>query len=224
MFGERKPSGFWRVQHARSYTSYDEDSGFDSQARFYMDYSHRISKGIIERQLDYKNREPTGLISVFASLDAARKRSSELSQKGCQDVTIASISTTSLQEDILKIQFWNPTVKGLEIVELPVLRNEYTILFSTPEVLARLNVNSRSEPTISVLDGEKHGLPGDTLSLAFHGKLRLHEDVRDLISPGTVILASQTRGSPPDGLPDDIDGLSPPSPPHGLNEPTPGIH
>lgn len=76
-------------------------------------------------------------------LDAARKRSSELSQKGCQDVTIASISTTSLQEDILKIQFWNPTVKGLEIVELPVLRNEYTILFSTPEVLARLNVNSR---------------------------------------------------------------------------------
>jgi hypothetical protein len=32
-----------------------------------MDYSHRINSIMVDKQLEWKNRQPTGLISVFDS-------------------------------------------------------------------------------------------------------------------------------------------------------------
>ncbi|KAF4627526.1 hypothetical protein G7Y89_g10623 [Cudoniella acicularis] len=104
---------------------------------FYMDFSHRINKCMIEMQLDWGNREPTGLISVFDSIDAARKRYNYFIAKGFTGVTISSISTTSLRQEILPIRFSNG------MVYLPVLRNDSTLFFSTSDAQNYLRVYRR---------------------------------------------------------------------------------
>ena len=60
-------------------------------------WSHRINKKMIDRQLNWKNREPTGLISMFSSEYSAIKRKGELIRKALQGVWIARISITSLE-------------------------------------------------------------------------------------------------------------------------------
>lgn len=138
MSGEqrRTPDRFWRVQHTNSHTLYDTDDGFNSQVHFYMDYSHRINKDMVERQLDWRNREPTGLISVFASLDAARKRRDYLIERSYQHVVLVSISTATLQDETLRIRFLDG------ILNLRVHRNDSTLFFSTSEAVMTLGIRS----------------------------------------------------------------------------------
>ena len=105
---------FWCVQHAQSHTKHT-DKGFDS--------IHGLDKDLIERHIDWRDRLPTALISVFSSLLQAEKRARFLYAQGCQNVTIAKVSGASVYESTLTV---NPSAT----YALPVLRNDQTILLS----------------------------------------------------------------------------------------------
>lgn len=62
----KRPKAFYRVQHDRSFTLYDDD-GFEARGHYTMDCGHWINRRKLEQHLNWNDRspEPSPFISVF---------------------------------------------------------------------------------------------------------------------------------------------------------------
>ncbi|KAK4234440.1 hypothetical protein C8A03DRAFT_18663 [Achaetomium macrosporum] len=141
------PPAFYRVQHDRSFTRYDDDE-FEARGHYSMDWGHWINRRKLERHLNWEDRspEPSPFISAnylyiltshLPTTDDAQDRARSLRRRGCTGVFIARIDARSLELGYLPIQFRN-----MPTVDLPAWRDRDTgvIFLSTPDVQWHLGI------------------------------------------------------------------------------------
>ncbi|OJZ79618.1 hypothetical protein ASPFODRAFT_54946 [Aspergillus luchuensis CBS 106.47] len=134
------PPFFYRVQHDRSYTIFDPQTGFESNGHYSMPYSFWLNKGKVESHSDWQARpiQPTPFISVF---DDRAKADERLKHHRCQSDTgiiLATIDTSSLSPTIIDIYFANNTTVRLSAWE----NNEGTTFVSTQAFREHLRVQT----------------------------------------------------------------------------------
>jgi hypothetical protein len=136
---KQPPNAFYRVQHANSFTAFDEQ-GFKSQASYLMDHCHWVNKAMFESHLKWKARpsEPTPYISVFDNMRDAQARADVHLNQGHRIVLIAKIEPRYLNLTSWPIHFADMDV------ELPVwCSSDGHTFISTAAIRRHLRVDVR---------------------------------------------------------------------------------